>query len=157
QFHATWRHRDHRLVTGRVPWTGHNAQVIGEFGLTVEELEARVHALEPVPDHPALTAYSLELRPLDMNDDAGEHGILTAVVEMEVRVDDQPHIRRAQAMCLQGSRDRTIDDAILTNQNLRAAAPGVHQDRTELRMQHGEAVHRPRILDHVEAAEIEPD
>ncbi len=85
--------------------------------------------VEPVVQLRGLAPGPVELGALDVERGVLEHGVLAAVVEVQVGVDDQADVGRAQVQLGQRVGDRAVDHPPVVQGLLRAADAGVDQHR----------------------------
>jgi hypothetical protein len=57
-----------------------------------------------------------------------EHGVLPAVVEMQVGVDDQADVTGRHVVLVERIGDRAVDDAVVSQHLLGTADAGIDQD-----------------------------
>src|SRR5207248_1284671 len=75
------------------------------------------------------TARARQLGPLDIERRVLEHRVLAAVVEVEVAVDHDLHVGRAEVMLGEGLGRMAVHDPPLFEELSRPADTGVHEDR----------------------------
>src|SRR5882762_4703849 len=81
----------HRLVAGRVARCREDAHAFHDLAIAFDCFIARFGEVDPLDDRVALTQCEVELGLLDMDRHAWERAVLSAVVEMQVAVDDREH------------------------------------------------------------------
>ena len=125
--------RDHRLMTHRVARGGPMSQVVGEVATSPSISSNRIPDASIQSGHlVALAEDSLMLCSLHEERRVFERGVLPAVVEMQMGVDDHRHVDRREVVSGEGVRDGAVDDAELAEDLVGAAASGVDEDGAEL-------------------------
>ena len=133
---------DHALVAHGVPGRRDHRQAGQHLGVPVEQLEPRVHEVEPVVELRRLALGPAQFGALDVAGGVLEHGVLAAVVEVQVSVDHQADVARGHVQVGERVRDRAVDHPPVAEQLVGPADAGVHQHRAAGVGDH-EAVHRP--------------
>jgi len=144
------------LVTGGVAGGGDDLQAGQDLGVAVEQLEPGAGEVEPVAQLRGLAPGPVELGALDVERGVLEHGVLAAVVEVQVGVDDQADVGRAHVQLGQRVGDRAVDHAPVVQHVLRPADAGVDEDRAAGMGDH-EPVHRPgAAVRALQAGQVQP-
>ena len=84
-----------------------------------------------------------------------EGGILSAVVEVQMRIDHHRHVDRCEIVSRESVGDRAVHNAVLAEDFVGTATPGVDEDGSEPLMQDHVAVNGPLRAHHVQVPEIE--
>src|SRR5438445_4035332 len=143
------------LMADRVARGGHDADAFRYLTVTVEQLEARAGEIEPLPVGWLLATRAFQLRALDVKRRVLEDGILAAVVEMEMAVDDDLHIGGAQVVLGHRVRRVAVDDLPILDQPLIAPADArVDEDGAGARVLDHEPMHR-YVVKGVETRQVE--
>ena len=82
-------------MAGRVTGSSDHLQAGQHLGVPVQQLEPRIHEPDPVVQLPRLPPHPVQLGPLHVERRVLEHGVLAAVVEVQMGVDDQADVGRA--------------------------------------------------------------
>src|ERR1700730_5675274 len=146
----------HALVAGRVTWSGYRPDPGHDLRVTVQELESSPGEVEPVGQLWRLAPGPLQFGPLDEKGRVPEHRVLSAVVEVEMRVDDYLHVSRPDVMLAQHLRTRAIDVPPIRQPSLGTANAAVDQ-QTTVRMHDQEPMDGPLpAIDPLQARQVEP-
>ena len=149
---------EHALVAFGVPGGGDDLQAGQHLGVAVQQLEPGAGEVEPVVQHRRLSAGPVELGALDVERGVLEHGVLATVIEVQVGVDHQADVGRAQVQLGQRAGHRAVDHAPVVEHLLRAADAGVDQHGAVVVGDH-EPVYRPvAAVDALQAGQVQaPD
>ena len=134
--------------------SGDHAHALGYLGVAVQKLEARPREVEPLRGYRLLLSRARQLRALDVERGVFEDRVLTAVVEVEVAVDHDLHVRRAEVVLGERIGGVTVDDLPLLDELGRPTDPGVDEDRARPRMLDHESVHRD-LVECIEPSQVE--
>src|SRR5712692_8565981 len=147
---------NHALMAYRVPGGGDDPYPFGDLRIAVHQLESRACEIEPLGGQLLLAARAFQLGPLDVERRVLEHGILPAVIEMEVGVDHDAHVSGTQVVLRERIGCVSVDDLPLLEHVVGPADPGVDQDRSCAWVLDHEAVHGD-VVERVDPGQMKAD
>ena len=153
---AVVRLDEHALVADRVARRRDDTDSLCDWCVPVEQLVLRAAEVEPLHDRRLLPSRALQLGALDIERRVPEDCVLTAVVEVQVAVDDDFHVGRAQVVLGQRLRDPSVDDPPFLDPVGGRSHPGVDEDGARARVLDHESVHRD-ILQRPDLSEVKPN
>jgi hypothetical protein len=107
-----------------------HGQARQDLRVAVEELEPRVHEVEPVRELRRFASGPVELGALRVEGGVFSDRVLRAVVKVQVRVDDQADVARRQFVVIERAGDRSVYHPPAIEPLLRPADTSIYQRGT---------------------------
>lgn len=134
----------------------HHPYATGDLRISVEQLEPRAGEVEPLGGELLLFSGTSQLRSLDVERGVLEDRVLAAMVEMQVAVDHNLHISRAQIVVCKGVGSVPVDHFPFLYERGRPSHSGINKDRTRSGMLDHESMNR-NVIESVNPPEVQSD